>query len=84
MELRVGFPETTVGNPTKFTLREIVYHNATEWQLIDPMCEVFHGIPNMPMEFVVNFSRHIWDECRHARMGWRRLRELGYDPFRDF
>lgn len=84
MRLRVGFPMTKEGNPTKFTVREIVYHNATEWQVIDPMCNLFHGIPNMPMDFFVDFSRHTWDEARHARMGWRRLLELGFDPFQDF
>ena len=78
LRLRLGFPETKQGNPTKFTLREIVYHNATEWQVIDPMCEIFHALPGMPMDFFVDFSRHIWDECRHARMGIRRLTELGY------
>jgi len=78
LRLRFGFPETKQGNPTKFTLREIVYHNATEWQVIDPMCEIFHALPGMPMDFFVDFSRHIWDECRHARMGMRRLVELGY------
>ena len=78
LRLRLGFPETKQGNPVKFTLREIVYHNATEWQVIDPMCEIFHALPGMPMDFFVDFSRHIWDECRHARMGMRRLIELGY------
>lgn len=78
LRLRQGFPPTREGNPTHGTLREIVYHNATEWQVIDPMCEVFYGLVNMPTEFFVDFSRHIWDECRHARMGIRRLIELGY------
>ena len=78
LNLVAGFPATKEGNPTKFTLREIVYHNATEWQVIDPMCEVFYGLPGMPMDFFVDFSRHIWDECRHSMMGFRRLAELGY------
>jgi hypothetical protein len=78
MRLVAGFPSTKQGNPTKFSLREIVYHNATEWQVIDPMCEVFYGLPGMPMDFFVDFSRHIWDECRHSMMGFRRLAELGY------
>ena len=84
LRLREGFPTTKEANPTRLTLREIVYHDATEWQVIDPMCEVFYGIPKMPMDFFVDFSRHIWDECRHSRMGLRRLREFGYEPFRDF
>lgn len=84
LKLREGFPTSKDGNPTHRTLREIIYHNATEWQVIDPMCEVFHAVPKMPLDFFVDFSRHIWDECRHARMGFRRLRELGYDPLKDF
>jgi hypothetical protein len=79
LRLIAGFPSTKEGNPTKFTLREIVYHNATEWQVIDPMCEIFYGLTNMPMDFFVDFSRHIWDECRHSMMGFRRLKELGYN-----
>jgi hypothetical protein len=80
LRLVAGFPTTKEGNPTKFTLKEIVYHNATEWQVIDPMCEIFHGLKGMPMDFFVDFSRHIWDECRHSMMGFRRLAELGYKP----
>jgi uncharacterized ferritin-like protein (DUF455 family) len=78
LRLRRGFPDSEAGNPTHGTLYELVYHMATEWQVIDPMCEVFFGIPNMPMDFFIDFSRHTWDECRHARMGFRRLEELGY------
>jgi Protein of unknown function (DUF455) len=78
LRLMNGFPTSKEGNPTKFTLKEIVYHNATEWQVIDPMCEVFYGLTKMPMDFFVDFSRHIWDECRHSMMGFRRLKELGY------
>ena len=82
--LRPTIPNEIKGNPVHGTLREIVYHDATEWQVIDPMCEIFHGMPNMPFDFFVDFSRHIWDECRHSRMGLRRLVEIGFDPFRDF
>lgn len=66
------------GNPCGATLQEIIYHNATEWQVVAPMCHVFYAGPAMPLEFYVDFSRHIWDECRHAAMGFRRLQELGY------
>ena len=78
LRLRNGFPDTREGNPTMGTLYEIVYHMSTEWQVIDPMCEVFYGLPGMPLDFFIDFSRHTWDECRHARMGFRRLIELGY------
>jgi hypothetical protein len=84
LTLRPTIPNELKGNPVHGTLREIVYHDATEWQVIDPMCEIFHGMPGMPFDFFVDFARHIWDECRHSRMGLRRLVEIGFDPFRDF
>ncbi len=84
LKLRPDIPNEHKGNPTHGTLLEIVYHDATEWQVVDPMCEIFHGMPGMPFEFFVDFARHTWDECRHSRMGLRRLVELGYDPIRDF
>jgi hypothetical protein len=84
LRLREGFPTTKAGNPTNKSLREIIYHDATEWQVIDPMCEIFYGIPKMPLDFFIDFARHTWDECRHSRMGFRRLAELGYDPIKEF
>jgi hypothetical protein len=73
------FPRDRARNPVGYTLQEIIYHNATEWQVVGPMCSVFHDAPRtMPIEFYIDFSRHIWDECRHAQMGLRRLEELGY------
>jgi len=73
------FPLNKQEDPFYGTLKDIVYQNATEWQVVDPMCYIFYGIRNMPLDFFVDFSRHIWDECRHSLMGLRRLRELGYD-----
>jgi uncharacterized ferritin-like protein (DUF455 family) len=73
------FPLNKQEDPFYATLKDIIYQNATEWQVIDPMCYIFYGIRNMPLDFFIDFSRHIWDECRHALMGLRRLRELGYD-----
>jgi len=72
------YPESTRDSPVHGTLREIVYHMATEWQVISPMCYAYYKLTKMPFEFFVDFSRHIWDECRHAKVGFRRLRELGF------
>jgi hypothetical protein len=77
------FPLNKQEDPFFLSLKEIIYHNATEWQVIDPMCYVFYGVRNMPLDFFIDFSRHIWDECRHSLMGIRRIRELGYD-IKDF
>ncbi|ANE48235.1 hypothetical protein SY83_20245 [Paenibacillus swuensis] len=69
------FPEEFAG-----TLKTFMWHYATEIQVIDPMCYVFYGMDDMPFEFFVDFSRHIWDEVRHHLMGVRRLEQMGYDP----
>jgi hypothetical protein len=78
------FPFDQEEAPVHLTLREIVYHNATEWAAVDHLCVLFFGARNMPLEFYLDVARHTWDECRHSRMGMRRLREMGFDPFRDF
>jgi hypothetical protein len=67
--------------PTEFagSLKTFMWHYATEIQVVDPMCYVFYGIDDMPFEFYVDFSRHIWDESRHHQMGARRLKQMGYD-----
>lgn len=64
----------------KGTLKTFMWHYATEIQVIDPMCYAFYGMDDMPFEFYVDFSRHIWDESRHHQMGVRRLQQLGYEP----
>lgn len=72
------FPQSKEDSPVHGSLREIVYHMATEWQVIGPMCCAYYELDLMPLEFFIDFSRHIWDECRHAQIGHRRLRELGF------
>lgn len=78
------FPLDRTEDPVNLSLREIVYHNATEWQVLDQLCAIFYGIKGMPLEFFLDLARHAWDEARHSLMGMRRLREFGFDPFRDF
>ena len=78
------FPVDRSEDPVNMTLREIIYHNATEWQVIDHLYVMFFGVKGMPLEFYLDLARHTWDEARHSRMGMRRLREMGFDPFRDF
>jgi hypothetical protein len=73
------FPLNKQEDPVYGTLKDIVFQNATEWQVVDPMCYIFYGVRNMPLDFFIDLARHIWDECRHSLMGMRRLRELGYD-----
>ena len=67
--------------PPEFSgnLRTFMWHNATEIQVVDRMCYIFYGVDDMPFEFYVDLSRHIWDETRHHQMGVRRLQQMGYD-----
>jgi hypothetical protein len=78
------FPLDEEEAPVHLTLREIVYHNATEWAAVDHLCVLFFAARAMPLEFYLDLARHTWDEARHSRMGMRRLREMGFDPWRDF
>lgn len=78
------FPLSTEEDPVHLTLREIVYHNATEWAVIDHLYILFFGAREMPLEFYHDLARHTWDEARHSRMGMRRLTEMGFEPFKDF
>ena len=48
------FPMNRDEDPVNMTLREIVYHNATEWQVIDQMCAIFYAIKGMPLEFFLD------------------------------
>lgn len=59
-------------------LKIFMWHYMTEIQVVDPMCYVFFGVDDMPFEYYVDFSRHIWDETRHHQMGVRRLEQLGF------
>ena len=78
------FPLEKSEDPVYMTLREIIYQNATEWQVIDQLGCLFFGARGMPLEFYHDVARHTWDESRHSRMGMRRLTEMGFEPFRDF
>jgi len=84
MEFIDHFPLDPEEAPVHLTLRETIYHNATEWAAIDHLCVLFFGARTMPLEFYLDLARHTWDEARHSRMGMRRLREMGFDPWRDF
>lgn len=37
---------------------------------------------DMSSDFVYDFARHFWDECRHSEFGAVRLKELGLEPDR--
>jgi uncharacterized ferritin-like protein (DUF455 family) len=68
--------------PQEFSdsLKIFMWHYATEIRAVDMLCYAFYGIDDMPFEFYVDLSRHLWDESRHHMMGVRRLQQLGYEP----
>lgn len=71
-----------LGNPPEEfanNLKTFMWHYTTEIQVLDPMCYIFYGVDDMPFEFYLDLSRHIWDESRHHLMGVRRLQQMGYD-----
>lgn len=73
---------TDFENPPKevdHSLKLFMWHYMTEIQVVDLMCYAFYGLSDMPFEFFIDFSRHIWDETRHHQMGVRRLEQWGYD-----
>lgn len=78
MRLTEKFPENTSECSLHGSLREVIYHMANEWQVVAPMCYAYYELERMPLEFFADLSRHIWDECRHAQIGHRRLKELGF------
>ncbi len=74
-----NFEPASVPEEVRDNLKIFMWHYMTEIQVVDPMCYIFYGLDDMPFEFFMDFSRHIWDETRHHRMGVRRLQQMGYD-----
>lgn len=48
-----------------------------EMQAAETVASVMFEIRDMPWEFHLDLSRHLWDEVRHSSMGEVRLKELG-------
>ncbi len=48
-----------------------------EVQATDSCASMLFEAPDMPWEFYLDLSRHMWDESRHAAFGERKLTELG-------
>ena len=65
-------------SPLFESVKQIHYINATEVGPAESLCYAYYGVQNFPLEFYYDLARHIWDEMRHAEMGMRRLKQLGY------
>ena len=71
-------PEPMPGNPA-YADRER-YHAVNflqEVQAADSCASLLFEAPDMPWDFFLDLSRHMWDEARHSMFGEAKLLELG-------
>ena len=61
--------------------REEFERYSTEVLAAETVAVVMHGCPDMPWEFQLDSARHLYDEVRHALMGYEWMRQHGMDPF---
>ncbi|HZG56009.1 hypothetical protein [Paenibacillus sp.] len=73
-------------SPLYDSVKQMHYINATEMSAAENLAYMYYAVQHFPLEFYYDLSRHLWDESRHAAMGVRRLRQLGYptERFRYF
>jgi uncharacterized ferritin-like protein (DUF455 family) len=59
------------------------YTHFTELPVIDICATIVYDgrALKLPFEFFADFTRQLWDECRHCRMGFERLQAFGVDPY---
>ncbi len=85
-KLPVGFhhlefgPEPLPDNPTYRDCER--YHAVNflqEVQAADSCASMLFEAPDMPWDFFLDLSRHMWDEARHAMFGEAKLLELRTD-----
>lgn len=59
------------------------YTHFTELPVIDICAAIVYDGRNykLPFEFFEDFTRQLWDECRHCMMGFERLEAFGVDPY---
>ncbi len=57
--------------------RHVAVNFLQEVQAADSCAALLFDAPDMPWEFYFDASRHMWDECRHALFGAKKLTELG-------
>ncbi|MBD9653133.1 DUF455 family protein [Ensifer sp. ENS09] len=62
-------------------LAELMHHTlmGTEIPTIEMTAGLIRDFPDTPWEFVVDISRQLWDEARHAEMCIKRCRQAGFD-----
>ena len=55
---------------------------STEVLAAETVAVVIYHVRGMPWEFQLDAARHLYDEIRHALMGYEWMRRRGKDPFR--
>lgn len=57
------------------------YTHFTELPVIDLCAAIVYDGRHMPFDYLSDFIRQTWDETRHSKMGFSRLRSFGIDPY---
>jgi len=64
----------------KHTVEEFERYS-TEMLAAETVAIVLYSLPGMPWEFQLDSTRHLYDEVRHALMGYEWMRRHGMNPF---
>jgi len=57
------------------------YTHFTELPIIDLCANIVYDGRHLGFEYVSDFLRQTWDECRHSMMGFSRLQSMGISPY---
>lgn len=57
------------------------YTHFTELPIIDLCAAIVYDGRHLGFDYVSDFLRQTWDEVRHSRMGFSRLRSMAVDPY---
>jgi uncharacterized ferritin-like protein (DUF455 family) len=72
-------PDFSYGEGSLLQLRSAVSHINEVWA-VETGGAILHGFADqLPWEFIFDTARWTYDEARHTRMGYERLRMWGYD-----
>lgn len=73
-------PSFPYGNGIRLQLRSAISHFNEVWA-VETGGAILHAFANdLPWEFIHDAARWTYDEARHARMGYARLRSWGFEP----
>lgn len=73
-------PAFPYGNGFRLQLRSAVSHFNEVWA-VETGGAILHAFAGeLPWEFIYDVARWTYDESRHARMGYERLRSWGFEP----